>query len=187
MDVFTPQQSTALPREPFERAIREVNSWRGRGLNSFTRGEAAVTECLLALSTAPGRDGLVALPHLLGRRFDALTAAIGVNGPFAPEGRHATNSLARFRSCTELRNMLCHGVTDITLDQKGRWTAVIRLAALRSGRVAREVLVIREEEAEQLASEVTKNSNSLCSCLANLTRGLLTNAVPIRSGSAEAS
>ncbi len=131
-----------------------------------------MTECLLTLSATPGRGGGIKLPHLLGQRFDALAAAIGTDGPFAPEGRRAATAIARFREHLSLRNMLCHGLTEITLDQKGRWTVVIRLAALCQGHVDRTVLVIGEEEAERLASNVRSASDSLSAHLKNLTSGL---------------
>lgn len=172
MNAVTPFPTGELPLEPFNRAVREVNEWRGRCLDAFTRAETAATECLLTLSAVPGRGGGIALPHLTGQRFDALAAAFGGDGPFVVEGPHALASLTRFREHASLRTMLCHGVADVTLDQKGRWTAIFRLACLRSGRVDREVLVVRESEAEQLGCDVTKKSRDLRSRLDKLASGL---------------
>lgn len=165
MNALTPFPTSTLPREPFERAISEVNAWRGRCLDTFTRAEAAVTECLLALSVMPGRSSDIALPHLLGERFDALASAVSANGPFALKCTHTTPALSRFRKHAPLRNMLCHAVANVTLDQKGQWTLIFRLAALRSGRVVREVLVIREDEAGPLAAQVANEYRNLRSRL----------------------
>ncbi len=179
MNAVTPVPPIPLPREPFDRALSEVNGWRGRCLDAFTRGEAAVTECLLTLAAMPERGVGITLPHLLGERLETLASAVGADGPFALGCPHVAPALARFRKHAPLRNMLCHGVTYITLDQKGRWTVVLRLGALRSGRLVREALPITEDEAGPLADEVMREARNLRARLEKLASGLLAERVAV--------
>ena len=179
MNAVTPFPPTHLPREPFDRALNEVNEWRGRCLDSFTRGEAAVTECLRALAATPGRGIGITLPHLLGERLETLAAAVGTDGPFVLECPHVAPALARFRKHAPFRNMLCHAVTDITLDQKGRWTVVLRLGALRSGRLVKDALPINQDEAGPLADEVMRDTRNLRARLKKLASGLAAERVAV--------
>lgn len=165
MNAITHTQDLALPLQPFANATSRVNEWRGRCLDSFTRAEAAVTECLIALAEVEGKGQQVRLPHLVGQRLDALAQAVAAGGPFEAEGTGASLALERFRVHDSFRNMLCHGVGKVTLDPQGTWTLVLRLAALRSRRLSRDTLALTEAEAEQLQAEVGRASKGLCSRL----------------------
>lgn len=151
-----------LPREPFADASARVNAWRGRCLDALTRAEATVTECLAIMAQVGGRERKVELPHLLGQRIEALAAAIARGGAFEPEGAVARSALEKFRAFRDFRNLLCHGVVAITLDQQGRWTAVIRLAALRSGCLHQESLVLDEDEATRTSDQLIQICKDLC-------------------------
>lgn len=154
---------SALPIEPFAIATSGVNEWRGRCLDAFSRAEAAVTECLAVMSACPGRGSGVRLPHLVGERLASLTTLVDADGAFASEGAAVAASLAQFRAHDRLRTMLCHGTATVTLDPRGRWTAVFRLVALRSGRVTRDTLALTEAEAAELQRQLSADARRLCS------------------------
>ena len=162
-----------LPLEPFNAANACVNELRGRCLDSFTRSETAVTECLVAMAAVAGRGAQIRLPHLVGQRLEALAMAIAADGPFEAEGGRAAAVLERCRQHADFRNMLCHGTSKVTLDAKGRWTVVFRLATLRSKRLVRETLALGEAEAEQLRDEVIQCSRDLCSQLGQVRARLI--------------
>lgn len=83
-----------LPMEPFVAATAEANEWRGRCLDTFSRAEIAVTECLLALSQVEEPGAKIRLPHLVGQRIDALSRALEPGGPFeAAAGKAAATLL----------------------------------------------------------------------------------------------
>ena len=105
MKAITHTQDLALPFQPFANATSRVNEWRGRCLDSFTRAEAAVTECLIALAEVEGKGQQVRLPHLVGQRLDALAQAVAAGGPFEAEGTGASLALERFRVHDSFRNM----------------------------------------------------------------------------------
>ncbi|MDF7774400.1 hypothetical protein P1X14_04005 [Sphingomonas sp. AOB5] len=157
-----------LPREPFEVATERVNAWRGRCVDAFTRAETSVTECLDVLAQVEGRGGQVTLPHLVGQRLEALAATISAGGPFEAEAGNLLGTLERWRSHTDFRNMLCHGVCKITLDLQGRWTVVFRLVTFRSSHLSREALPLAEAEAEALCESVIRASHNLCSQIGQL-------------------
>lgn len=106
---MTSSQPTS--REPnWDATFAEVNCWRGACLHHFSAVEMAVTETLLALSTAEGAGGCVRLRQLIGQRFEDLAAAIGPDGLFVKEGQAAFVLLSRYRCQQEgFRAALCHG------------------------------------------------------------------------------
>jgi hypothetical protein len=116
----------SIPVELFAEARARVNEWRGRCVDGLVRAEAAVTECLLAMSEVPERGGKVALPHLVGQRYAALAAAISEGGAFASEGAQLVAALGAFREYDVLRTALCHGVGRVTLDQKAQLDTAAR-------------------------------------------------------------
>jgi hypothetical protein len=99
-----------LPQSAFVDACRRVNEWRGRCIDALTRAEEVVTNSLIALADVPDRGLNVELPHLLGQRYEALSRAIGADGPFAAEGSVAFQSLEVFRPHSTFRCELSHGV-----------------------------------------------------------------------------
>jgi hypothetical protein len=165
VNAFSPVAPADLPAQPFQEATARVNEWRGACMDAFVRAEAATTECLAVLAEVPDGGILVRLPHLVGQRLDALQAMIGVDRPFETEGRPAAIALERFREHDDLRSMLCHGVGHVTLDRRGCWTVVLRIAALRSRRLERSVQVFTEADAELRRSAVAAASRDLCSRL----------------------
>jgi len=155
----------ALPQEPFDTAADSVNAWRGRCLDAFARAEAAVTECLVCLSTVAGKEQAIRMPHLVGQRMEALNQALAAISNPGPEVGHAQSALTALRAHGGLRTMLCHGVGSITLDRNARWTVVLRLTALRSRRVVRDALTLTEREAADLRDELVRASKILCAQL----------------------
>ncbi len=165
VNALSPIAPPVLPPEPFNEATSRVNEWRGACIDAFVRAEAATTECLAVLAEVGDRGILVRLPHLVGQRLDALQAMIGVGCPFETEGRPAATALERFREHDDFRSTLCHGVGHVTLDRRGRWTVVLRVAVLRTRRLARSVQVFTENDAEIQRSAITAASRDICSRL----------------------
>jgi len=151
----------ALPRAPFDTARDAVTAWRGRCMDLFARSEAAVTQTLIDLAAAQRIGVSIKLPHLVGQRFDALSAAIGPEGDFADVGKVA----AGFRQHDAFRTYITHGVFTVTLDQHGRWHLGARVLALRSGRESREVFVTEQSEAAEILVKLEKDSSRLRSSL----------------------
>lgn len=154
-----------LSQSSFADAYARVNQWRGRCIDALTRAEEAVTNCLVVLAEVPDRGLSVMLPHLLGQRYEALCQAIGKDGPFAVEGVNAVRALETFRSHSDFRCELCHGVGRISLDRSGRWVLVLRTTSLRSGKVMRGVLVVEEGEGQLIAEGIVRQSHDLCAKL----------------------
>jgi len=162
----------ALPRAPFEAAREAAAEWRGRCLDLFARSEAAVTETLLVLAAVEERGGSIKLPHLAGQRYDALLTAIGVEGAFAEEGKHAVGPLTGFRQHDALRTQLSHGIFTVTLDHRGCWHLVARVLAFRSGRESRDVFATEQDEAAKILAAIEKDACRLRSTLGQIRRRL---------------
>lgn len=158
---MTAIEHPTLPREPFTRALDRVNLWRGRCQDALARAEAAVTETLFALAQVPGRGAGIDLPHLVGQRHEALHAALAKGGAFAAEGGAVLPALERLRTFDRLRTALGHGIGKVSLDTRGEWTLVLRIATLRARQVCRDTVVYQEREAAQLLDELVQLSHKL--------------------------
>ena len=168
MNAIAKIEDAHLSRQPFDRAHDSVNAWRGKCLHAFTCAEAAVTETLLVLSEVPEKGNDVKLPHLVGQRFEALETALSPDAAIFTKGSNIAEALADFRIHEPLRVMLCHGVGKVTVDRKGKWTFVVRTLALRSKKPSRNVRVIEEDEACEIAKNLARSSQKLCDELRNL-------------------
>lgn len=162
----------ALPRAPFEAAREAAAAWRGRCLDLFARGEAAVTETLLLLAADDELGASIKLPHLVGQRYDSLSNAIGAEGAFADKGKSAASALERFRQHDALRALMAHGTFTVTLDHRGRWHIVVRVIALRAGRKTTDLLATEQEGAAEILATIEKDGARLRSTLGQL-RGRL--------------
>ena len=156
--------SAALPPDPFRCAEREVNEWRGRCMHAFARAEACVSECLLALSKAPGGEQDMLLAHLAGQKYEALSRILSAKGVH----QKLLASLTEFRRYDGKRAALCHGCSRVTLAPDGDWTVVFRLLTFRSGAESREIVVFEKDEAGSFCEELSRKSQSLCAQLQRL-------------------
>lgn len=158
----------ALPTEPFQKAIREVNEWRGRCLHIFASTELAVTESLEVLSRVSGRGSNVRRRHLIGQRYEDLCRALSVGGAFEAEGGKALQALSAFRRLDHVRTMLCHGSSEVMLDAQGRWTAVFTCLSFKAGVMHCDEYVLRRVDADERQKALGRDARRLCSSLSDL-------------------
>jgi len=147
---------------------RDVNAWRGAGLQCFCAVETAVTETLLHLSEIPDRGSAVRLRHLIGQRLKDLGQLLGPEGTFGAEGKAAAEALSLFREYEPLRTMLAHGQAKLCVERTGRWIAIFRHIAIRAKQPERSTIVIEQGQAEEKMLGLRRSSQKLCSILANL-------------------
>jgi hypothetical protein len=151
----------AIPHEPFQAATRDVNEWRGHCLHHFSSVEKIATECLIIL----WEDLAAKLPQLVGERYKQLAKRLDALDNLPRERSRVVEALASFREMDSLRSMLCHASADVTLDDKGNWTAVFRHVSLKTGRPVCEVKVVTCEEARENLKELGQRANRLRSHL----------------------
>jgi len=156
----------------WNRAIHDVNAWRGACLQHFSAAEAAVTETLLLLKTVPSRGEAVRLRHLIGQRFDDLSKLIAEEGVFALEGKAAAKALADLRTLEGLRSTLAHGQAKIALERTGKWIVILRHVAIRAQQAERMTLLFEQAEAEERLVDLKRKSQKLCSVLGNFRRAI---------------
>lgn len=120
---------------------------------SFAAAERQITESLVALAA---EHPSIQLPHLVGQRFKALATACSQLGEVA-----ASTALVDWHVHDGLRAFLCHGVAKITLARDGSWQAIFHLAALKSGKLQRSVLIVDQAEAEQIAHSLHRDRQRL--------------------------
>lgn len=162
-------------RADWDAIFTEVNAWRGTCLHHFSMVEMAVTETLLALSTASTRVGTIRLRQLIGQRFEDLLAAIGPEGSFPDAGHDAFIALSQYREDQEaFRALLCHGAIKVTVDPHGHWTLVIRSLSIRARQAERGLVVIEQSEAQARLASLKRDGQRLASTLGQLRKKVIT-------------
>lgn len=149
----------------FAAAVRNVNAWRGRCVACFAAVEAQVTESIVAFAAT---DASVQLPHLVGQRSSALSIALARRGTIAAD---AASALTAWQTHDPLRAFLGHGVAKVTIARDGSWQAVFSLAALRSRKLHRSLLVVDEAEADHIVRALHRDRQRLEARLKPLMRG----------------
>jgi hypothetical protein len=169
MNAIVPVQQF-IDAAAWDEATNAVNAWRGHALHCFAQAEAAVSETLLAMASAPQWGPKVRLRRLVGQRFEDLASALETKGPFADERAKAASVLAGFRDHESLRAFLCHGVAKVAFDRSGRWLVVLKLLAFRSREADRSSVVYEKREAEELLADLNKASRQVIGALHSLRR-----------------
>jgi len=91
----------------------ECSLWRGRFIEENPSAEAVVSEALAHLSTIATGGAESLLPHLVGKRFDALGVVVGAKGSLASVGSRVASALDEFKDLHGYRTFLCHGSSTI--------------------------------------------------------------------------
>lgn len=83
MNAHAPIEDGSLLAD-FDLACARLNAWRGQMVENFARCEQAVTETLAHFYATDAAAKTVKFPHLVGQRYDRLTALL--SGPVAQTG-----------------------------------------------------------------------------------------------------
>jgi hypothetical protein len=157
----------------WDSVFAEVNAWRGACLHHFSTVEMAATETLLALSIVEPTGSSVCLRHLIGQRFEDLTAAIAPGGPFAEAGVAAFPELSLYRARYEkFRALLCHGAVKVTVDHSGVWVLIIRTLSFRGRQADRMDLTLDQAEAQAKLIALKRDGQKLASLLGQLRKAV---------------
>ncbi len=125
----------------------QCSLWRGRFIEEYSSAEAVVSEALAHLSTIATSGAESLLPHLVGKRFEALGIVVGAKGALASVGSRVASALDEFRDLHGYRTFLCHGSSTTTIDPSGRWRLILNLTSFRAAAVQRTSLEVTEDEA----------------------------------------
>ena len=158
----------ALNELAWASAMVELNTWRGRWLQSFAGIESAVTDTLLLLRDVPTRGEEVKLRHLCGQRIEDLLTLVSDGGAFAKEGPQVVKAIHAFRTHEVLRNMLAHGHAKVALERGGEWLAVLRMTAIRGQEPHKVEMVVEQAHSQTLLRDLHRTGQSLSAHLRNL-------------------
>lgn len=135
-------QSTEI--KPFEIAAGEIEGWRGRCLNIFSRGEHAVAA---ALQVARAQDPKVRIQHLAGQRLTELQRVSELGAGTERQKAGLASALASWKECDERRPCLSHGMTTVLLDRNGEWHVQFDMTVWRANQPYPEKLSWSKNEA----------------------------------------
>lgn len=146
----------------------EVNAWRGECMHHIAVAEKAVTETLLLLHSVKPECTKIRLRHLIGQRFEDLSAATGPNGPFAKVGNAAHTSIENYRRHEAFRTLLCHGVAQVTATRNGDWLLVIRTLSIRARQGDETTVTYQKVDGERKLAQLRTDGHKLASTLGQL-------------------
>jgi hypothetical protein len=105
----------------------------------------------------------------MGQRLDSLSAALAELKIPAEKSARITDALNRYRSGYEqLRPLLCHGISKVTLDRSGNWVAIFRLLSIRKKQADRAERAFEQQEAGQVIDDLQRLVQRLEAVLADL-------------------
>jgi len=105
--------------DQFELVRQDIDGWRGRCLDVFSRSEAAIIETLLV---ARDNGRAIKLGHLAGQRLTEL-AELEESRATPRQAAALRKTLERWRELETKRPFLAHGVVTELIDRQGKWWA----------------------------------------------------------------
>lgn len=156
----------------WDKLYAEVNAWRGECMHHIAVAERAVTETLLVLDSVKTDGTKFPLRHLIGQRFEDLSAAISGDGPFVEIGKAAHKAIVDYRHHEAFRALLCHGVAQVTVTRYGAWLLVIRSLSIRTRQPEEITAVFEKSEAERRLVQLKADGQKLVSKLGQLRKKL---------------
>jgi hypothetical protein len=139
--------------KPHDIASAHIDTWRGRCLDFFARGERAVGQLLEAAIVA-GRP--VKLRHLGGQRLADSTAFAETCGGTAKQVAALRLSLQSWQAVEARRSFFAHGVATTLLDKNGRWFVTLDFIAYRSNSPVPERWTLSGSEAAEFEERLSE-------------------------------
>ena len=126
-------------------ARAEIDSWRGRLIDYFARGETAVAQTLVC---AADNGRKINLRHFAGQRLDDLMALAKTEPGTDRQNAAFTSALDAWRLLEARRVFLAHGNVSEWLDQRGNWAAIFDVRIYKSGVVQHERWAATKSDAD---------------------------------------
>ena len=115
---------------PGDQACAQIAAWRGRCINLFSRGEAAV---IRALEAAIAKGHTITIKHLAGQRTADLEWLTRNETGTVKQRQALSNALAGWAELEARRAYIAHGVVTVRVDKNGLWRARVDFTAYRNG------------------------------------------------------
>jgi len=146
-------------------ARAEIEAWRGRCVDLYSRSELAVSSTLEAALVA----GLPApLRHLAGQRLSDLGALAASTKGTTKQHNALLAAIRDWQAMDESRSFLAHGVLKELLDRNGNWSAQLDIKCFKKNAVIDQRKVFSEPEAKKLETLLQSRFKTLSSQLGQL-------------------
>lgn len=155
--------------KPHDVAKVEIDAWRGRCLNIFSRAEKAVIDSLVeARSKFPERR----LEPLSGQRLNSLQKVADEHHATDAQKAALDHSIVSWRQYDEKRPYFSHGVFTELLDRQGRWHVQMDFATVQKGIPEPRRMSLSKAEAEDLEKGIHEAFKGLARELGQLRKRL---------------
>lgn len=154
---------------PFEIAQAEIDGWRGRCIDLFSRGEHAVGR---ALEQAIACGRAVKLRHLAGHRLSDLSAFAEASGGTAKQVQALREAIEAWTAIEADRVFLAHGTRTVLIDKHSAWFVLLEFTAYRGNAAEPRRRILTRLEAEQFEALLKERCADLSAQLGQLRKRL---------------
>lgn len=114
----------------------------------------AVGEALARLHVLASIGARSLLPAAVGQRFEVLRSLVAPGGPLVQVGCRVAKALDDLSEHRCLRNFLCHGSSEVSIDGQSAWRLTLSMTSFRSGAIERSTMQVTDEEAAVLLQDL---------------------------------
>jgi hypothetical protein len=157
--------------DQFDLARQEIDGWRGRCLDVFSRCEAAVASTLLA-ARASGRS--TKLDHLAGQRLTELGDLAEAKTGTARQAATFRKVLDGWRQIEAKRAFLAHGVATELVDRHAQWCVRLDMIVCEKGEPRPDRWTVSKAEAADFETRLKTDFAKLSTQLGQMKQRLET-------------
>ena len=145
-----------------EIAKAEIEAWRGRCLNTFSRAERSVTE---TLETIFSNGTKALLEPLAGQRLNTLEKLAGKYQATDAQKAALVSALSGWRSLDVRRPFFSHGIATELIDRNGQWHVQFDFIAVQKSMPQAQRLNWSQDEAARFEDNLHRAFSTLSSQL----------------------
>jgi len=136
---------------PHDLAKTEIDAWRGRCLNTFSRAEKAVIKTLETMQSANTK---LAIEPLAGQRLKTLEKLASSQSATDAQNAAVASALAEWRQLDLNRPFFSHGIVTELVDRQGKWHVRFDFIAVKKGVLNEQTLHWSKDEATDFESQL---------------------------------
>lgn len=159
---------------PHDLAKAEIEAWRGRCLNTFSRAEKAVTK---TLSMIRASDPKARLEPLAGQRLNSLDKLASEEHATEAQKSALVAAISCWRAVDVKRPYFSHGIVTELIDRTGQWHVQIDFIAVKKGVLEPQRMILSQPEALEFEERLHSAFSKFSSQLGQLRKRKQTNAI----------
>jgi hypothetical protein len=152
---------SGIALDPFQIARSEIDQWRGKCLNAFSKGEAVIGKALEGLALLSAGGHALKIEHLAGQRATQLANMLPKLSLTERQRNAISSALDDWRNREQERTFLAHGVVAAGLQRNSEWFAIFDVRVFRNGIAEQRRWAVSRAEADDFAVALKSAADKL--------------------------